>query len=147
MSYSNPVIKEIIRERLTDMVLKRLQEASNLMSPAEASKASQSAAFRAHQATIKPAGGLANKIGTAWKDLNVLKKSPTGVKLLKYGKFGVGVGAAVQGLDSASTEWYENKEKGLGNTENAIKTGVRGVVAGAGAGVGMVGGAAAGGPP
>ena len=153
MSYSNPVIKELIRERLTAMVLKRLEEntwdpsahaPSNLMSPAEASKAAQSAAFRAHQATIKPAGGLANKIGTAWKDLNAAVKTPGGLKFMKYGKIGVGVGAALQGLDSASTEWNENKEKGLGNTENAIKTGVRGVVAGAGAGVGMVGGASVG---
>ena len=150
MSYSNPVIKELIRERLTAMVLKRLEEntwdpsahaPSNLMSPAEASKASQSAAFRAHQATIKPAGGLANKIGTAWKDLGALKKSPTGLRLLKYGKIGLGVGTALQVADSASTEWAENKEKGLGNTENAVKTGVRGVVAGGGAVAGMIGGA------
>ena len=109
------------------------------MSPADALKASQNTAFRAHQATIPGAAG--SKIGTAWKDLNALVKTPGGLKFMKYGKIGVGVGAALQVADSASTEWAENKEKGLGNTENAWKTGVRGVVAGGGAGVGMVGGA------
>ena len=148
MPYSNPVIKELIRERLTAMVFKRLEEntwdpsayaPSNLMSPAEASKASQSAAFRAHQATSPGAAG--SKIGTAWKDLTNMVKTPGGLKFMKYGKIGLGVGTALQVADSASTEWAENKEKGAGNTENAIKTGVRGVVAGGGALAGMIGGA------
>ena len=71
-----------------------------------------------------------------------------GKQALKYGKIvKVGaplIGAALQGLDSASTEWNENKEKGLGNTENAIKTGIRGSAGAVGAGVGILGGAAAG---
>jgi hypothetical protein len=190
MSYSNPVIKEIIRERLTDMVLKRLQEASNLMSPADALKqaqratqAAESAAGTAGAAGTANAAGTASAAGTAGTpsagspaasgfraaareagkklydkaatigprvDAEVAKYAMTnaGKQALKYGKIvKVGaplIGAALQGLDSASTEWNENKEKGLGDTENAIKTGVRGTAGAVGAGVGVWGGAAAG---
>ena len=49
---------------------------------------------------------------------------------------GGGIAAATQALSSASTEWEENKNKGMGTGfENVAKTAVRGGVAGVGAGV------------
>ena len=58
---------------------------------------------------------------------------------------GAGIAAATQGLSSASTEWEENKNKGMGSGfENVAKTAVRGTVAAAGAGAGAYAGMAAG---
>jgi hypothetical protein len=58
---------------------------------------------------------------------------------------GAGIAAATQGLSSASTEWEENKNKGMGTGfENVAKTAVRGGVAAAGAGAGAYAGMAAG---
>ena len=58
---------------------------------------------------------------------------------------GAGIAAATQGLSSASTEWEENKNKGMGSGfENVAKTAGRGVVAAAGAGAGAYAGMAAG---
>ena len=47
-----------------------------------------------------------------------------------------GVAAGLQGLSSASTEWEENKNKGMGSGENLAKTAVRGTAGAVGAGVG-----------
>jgi len=40
-------------------------------------------------------------------------------------KGGLAGAAVLGGIKSASTEWQENKDKGIGTTENVIKTGVR----------------------
>lgn len=57
---------------------------------------------------------------------------------------GVGIGAVMQGLDSASTEYAENIDKGMSTGENIKNTAIRGGLGAAGAGLGTWGGAAAG---
>jgi len=67
------------------------------------------------------------------------------------GKIGMGTklaggvaAAAMQGYNSADTEWNENKNKGMSDADNMGKTALRGTVAAAGAGLGTYGGMAAG---
>ena len=57
---------------------------------------------------------------------------------------GAGVGAVIQGIDSASTEWAENIDKGMSTGENVAKTAIRGGAGAVGGGLGTWGGVAAG---
>lgn len=57
---------------------------------------------------------------------------------------GAGVGAVIQGIDSASTEWAENIDKGMSTGENVAKTAIRGGAGAIGGGLGTWGGVAAG---
>jgi hypothetical protein len=57
---------------------------------------------------------------------------------------GVGIGAVIQGIDSASTEWAENQDKGASTGENIAKTAIRGGAGAIGGGLGTWGGVAAG---
>ena len=86
MSYSNPVIKEIIRERLTDMVLKRLHEADlgnkrmgppgpvagNVQAAGRATKEAGQAVGRAGQAVGRAAKAATGQIGA--KAANVARQ-------------------------------------------------------------------------
>jgi hypothetical protein len=71
-------------------------------------------------------GNMGGKVGTA----------------VKLG--GAGIGAVLQGIDSASTEYAENIDKGMSTGENIKNTAIRGGLGAAGAGLGTWGGAAAG---
>jgi phage tail tape-measure protein len=57
---------------------------------------------------------------------------------------GAGIGAVMQGIDSASTEWAENQDKGMSTGENIKNTAIRGGAGAVGAGLGTWGGVAAG---
>ena len=115
MSYSNPVIKEIIRERLMSMTMARLNEEQKALVKVQLNEFITNAAAAA-----------------------VPGKS-------RWGRWGGPLLAGVvQGVDSASSEWDQNKEKGLSDTENTRKTWTRGGIGGVGAAAGAWAGIKAG---
>ena len=153
MSNSNPQLKEYIREQLMAKFLHEAKGKQYYAGLAKRYKAQLKTATDAANAKpmAKFAAGVKNVdsklFGTAAKGKVAATTGTMGMggKVGMGAKLGgAGIGAVMQGLSSASTEYAENIDKGMSTGENVTKTAIRGGAGAVGAGLGTWGGAAAG---
>ena len=119
-----PKVKEAGSTTMKSTLKAGLQNYTNTV--ARADSALLGTAAKGNVAATKGIMGMGGKVGMA----------------TKLG--GAGVGAVIQGIDSARTEWAENIDTGMSTGENVAKTAIRGGAGAVGGGLGTWGGVAAG---